>query len=268
MPIPARLYKYEPWSTRALQNLKSQIIHFGSPLNFNDPYDCAITPHITEPDDVEVERIRKHYLLDSRSNVVATKARLSSMAMNELRAMLVKAAKDALKNNIDDFLKNKGVACFSEANDSLLMWSHYGGRYRGFCLEFSTADAAFAKVKKVRYSPALPTCRVSSMLVDKDFDPVLEIFTTKAEPWAYEREWRSIHSQAGTAFGYSVESLTGIYFGPDMDTQSVEIVCLVLKGQNERVKFWQGRRSDTEFRVEFEPFTYTSFLEAKRMGLR
>lgn len=35
---PARLYKFEPFTARSLQNLKSQAMYFGSPRNFNDPY--------------------------------------------------------------------------------------------------------------------------------------------------------------------------------------------------------------------------------------
>lgn len=38
---PPTLFKYEPFSLRAVQNLKQQAIYFGSPSGFNDPFDCA-----------------------------------------------------------------------------------------------------------------------------------------------------------------------------------------------------------------------------------
>ncbi len=267
MAVPSRLYKYEPWSTRAIQNLKSQVIYFGSPLNFNDPYDCAITPHIASPDDAEVDLVRRYYLADERTGP-SRQALLATVAPEVFREMLIKAARDALRSNIEAFLATKGVACFSEENDNLLMWSHYGGRYRGFCLEFDTADPAFEMVRQVRYSASLPTVHVSSILGKKIFDPVADLYATKAAPWAYEREWRAIHTKAGTEYCYDAKSLTGVYFGPDMDIQSIEIICLILSGQNEYVKFWKGHRSETEFRVNFEKFTYTSFLEAKNLGLK
>jgi Protein of unknown function (DUF2971) len=265
MSVPSRLYKYESWSTRALQNLKSQAIYFGSPLNFNDPYDCAIAPNIESPDDTEVERVRTYLLTDKRTGP-SVPARLASMPASELREILVKLARVALRQNIDSFLALRGVACFSEQNDNLLMWSHYGGRYRGFCLEFKTSDPAFEKARQVRYSELLPTARVSNILVAKNFDLVADLFATKAAPWAYEKEWRALHEKVGTEYCYKPNSLTGVYFGPDMDAQSMEIVCLILSGQNEHVKFWKGKRSETEFRVDFEKFTYTSYLEAKRLG--
>ena len=54
MTTPLRLYKYEPLTMQALHNLKSQIIYFGSPMSFNDPYDCALTPNIKTPVESEV----------------------------------------------------------------------------------------------------------------------------------------------------------------------------------------------------------------------
>jgi hypothetical protein len=37
--------------------------------------------------------------------------------------------------------------------------------------------------------------------------------------------------------------------------------------QNPDIKLWQGQRSKSEFSVIFEQVTYTSHLEAKRLGL-
>lgn len=266
MPLPSRLYKYESFSTRALQNLKSQVIHFGSPLHFNDPYDCALTPNITTPSDADVEAIRSNYLCDDDLSP-SQRAHFESVAVAKLRETLLVAAEKALRVSTEEFLKSRGVACFSERNDDLLMWSHYGGRYKGFCLEFSSCAEAFAKVRKVRYVPALPAIDAADVLLDRAFDPVLELFCTKALAWAYEEEWRSIHAVAGTEYGYPAEALTGVYLGPDIDRQSLEIVCLILAGQNEKVRLWRGARSTTEFRVVFEEFFYTPHLEAKRKGL-
>lgn len=182
--------------------------------------------------------------------------------------MLVRAARAALKQSSESFLSNKGVTCFSEINDDLLMWSHYGDKCKGICLEFDTRFEPFSKVRRVSYVPALPEINVHDILVGRDFDPVLQLYCTKSAAWSYEREWRAIHNVAGTLFGYSSQALTGVYFGPDIDSQSVEIVCLVLGGQNETVRYFEGARSTTEFKVLFRQFTYTSYLEAKRMGLR
>lgn len=266
MTLPPFLYKYEALTTQSLLNLKQGIIHFGSPLNFNDPYDCALTPNIEIPSDADVEAIRGKYLSEGN---LPEKARVEfeTFSATKLRDIFYRNAKDALNKVIKDFLQTKGVACFSESNDDLLMWSHYGGHYKGFCLEFATSSEPFQKINKVRYIPTLPRLNIASILLDKDFHIVRELFCTKSKAWSYEKEWRAIHHVAGTQFGYKPEALTGIYFGPDIDRQSLEIVCLILAGQNASVRFWRGTRSTTEFRVLFKDFTYTSHLEAKRNGL-
>lgn len=265
MKIPPSLYKYEAFSTQSLLNLKKQIIYFGSPLNFNDPYDCALTPNIVEPSDAELLEVRDAYL--KTPNLPAkTRYELETFSPIKLRAALLRAARAGFKQVVDEFLTKRGVACFSEKNDDLLMWSHYGGKYKGFCLEFDTTSEALGKINQVRYLPSLPALSISTILLDRDFHPILELFCTKSDAWAYECEWRAIHNEAGTEFGYPATALTGIYFGPDIDAQSMEVVCLILAGQNDTVKLWEGRRSESEFKVLFKPFTYTSHLEAKRKG--
>lgn len=266
MSPPSRLYKYEAFSTRSLLNLKKQIIYFGSPLNFNDPYDCAVTPSIPEPSDEDVEQIRAQYLAEP-DLPSAARREFQVLTVSSLKALFLRSARVTLRQAVDDFLAKRGVACFSERGDDLLMWSHYGGQYKGFCLEFDTASEPFQRIFPVRYVAALPTASVRSLLLGGDFQPIQDLFCTKSEAWAYEREWRAIHNAAGTEFGYPASALTGVYFGPDIDEQTLEVICLVLLGQNETVRFWRGRRSDVEFNVTFEHFSYTSHLEAKRNGL-
>jgi hypothetical protein len=266
MKPPPVLYKYEAFSTQSLLNLKKQIIYFGSPLHFNDPYDCALTPNIVEPSDEEIVQVRDNYLA---STDLPAKVRqdLETNSLPRLRAVLMRVAHAGFRAIVDEFLSKGGVTCFSERNDDLLMWSHYGGRYKGFCLEFDTASEPFQKISPVRYVSGLPPLSIADILLDRDFHPVRELFCTKADAWKYEREWRALHKSAGTQFGYPSSALKGVYFGPDIDVQSMEITCLVLAGQNETVQLWKGGRSTTEFKVVFEPFSYTSHLEAKRCGL-
>lgn len=265
--LPPRLYKYEPFTTRSLENLKAQSIYFGPPSGFNDPYDCALVPNIRWPTDAEVETIRAAYLRDPETPP-GPREQFEGTATNELREILLRSARLALEASVQAFLARRGVTCFSELCDDLLMWSHYGGRYQGFCLEFDPMKANFGKVKKVTYSNELPLLDLVPLLASDNYEQVLSLFTTKAEAWRYEAEWRAVHAEAGTLYGYPSECLTGVYFGPDISEQALEIVCLILKGQNENVRFWKGRRSSTAFKVEFELFTYMSYIDVKKEGLR
>ena len=266
MTPPPRLYKYEPFTAQSLQNLKNQVIYFGSPTKFNDPYDCALSPSVKEPTDSEIAKIRSHHL--AKPDLEDKIRRQFEIASTEaLRIMFLRIGQNVLDQAIAKFLSRRGVSCFSEKVDSLLMWSHYADHCKGFCLEFATSADPFQKIKQVRYKQEMPVFDIVPMLCDEDFDPVLDLYCTKAIDWAYEHEWRGIHNEAGTAYGYPSDALTGVYIGPDMPFTAFEIVALILAGQNESIQLWQGSRSKSRFTVEFQPVTYTSHLEAKRRRL-
>jgi hypothetical protein len=257
---PKRLYKYEAFSERSLQNLKAQVIFFGSPKNFNDPYDCALTPVITPPSDAEVESIRTSFLNQPFSQKAIAKFRTPST--QDLRGLFLRSSETTIKDAQKRFAAH-GISCFSEVNDDLLMWSHYGGKYKGFCLEFDTSHPPFEKMRKVSYSKKMPHIDVATLVLKEDFEAIMDLFSTKSTSWAYEREWRVLHAEAGTPYHYPAECLTGIYFGPEISSEALEIICLVLQGQNPHVKFWKGLRSKTEFKVQFEEFAYTPYLKAR-----
>jgi hypothetical protein len=263
--IPKTIFKYEDFTVHSLLNLKSQSVYFGSPKNFNDPYDCAITAVIADPTPDELERLLR-YFMDDPGVPTVEKINLSQLPPQERKVLLTKTAEMSLKENRDKFLTEKGVSCFSERNDDLLMWSHYGGRYKGFCFEFRTEYEPFNKLRKVQYVKKMPTISIDSFIVKTGFQ-FIDLFCTKSDAWAYEQEWRGLHKEAGIAFGYVPEALKAVYFGPDIERQALEIVCLILDGQNPEVELWRSVRSESEFKVNFTSFTYTSFIKAKRGGL-
>lgn len=92
-------------------------------------------------------------------------------------------------------------------NDDLLMWSHYGGNYKGLCLEFDTSVEAFKRVQPVRYVWTPPVFSVESFLFDPSYSPIQELFCIMSTAWEYEAEWRGIHVKAGTEFGYPLSSV-------------------------------------------------------------
>ena len=266
MPLPHRVYKYEPFSVRSLQNLKEQAIFFGSPMHFNDPYDCALSPRVKEPNDDEIERFRISFRtkpdLDPKYRKI-----LTTSSTTALRDLMLRIGQRLLDTEISRFLSERGVSCFSEVNNSLLMWSHYSDHFKGFCLEFRTDLDPFQKLRKVRYTDQMPEVDIVPMLCNDNFEQVFDLYCTKALDWQYEQEWRCIHMQGGIEYTYPLDALTGIYMGPEMPSSAFEIIALILAGQSTHVQLWQGRRSNSKFTVEFGPVTYTSHLEAKRLGL-
>jgi hypothetical protein len=223
-----------------------------------------LKPKLSKLSPAQIEEMRDLFI--NRPDVSAVKY-FKSTDLREFGKNIENKASEILKKNIDIFLNTKGVACFSETNNNLLMWAHYGGKYKGFCLEFKTEFEPFEDLRKVKYSENMPVFDTLSTFKYKEYDGVIDLVCTKSKSWEYEKEWRLMHDKAGSLFIYPAEALKAIYFGPDIEIQSLEIVCLVLAGQNPNVKFWKGKRSQEKFEVLFEEFKYTSHSEAKSKGL-
>lgn len=263
---PPYLYKYAAFTAQNLENLKNQTIYFNSPRNFNDPYDCSVIPTIRIPSDDDVDNMRSRYLTDPKTpSPVREQAQRATT--ERLRQIIMNSANDAAAAKAKEFNERRGVSCFSEGCDDLLMWAHYGGNYRGFCLEFSTSY--FPKLTKVRYSTEMPSFDPVPILKheyeDSDF---MSMFSSKSPSWAYEKEWRVFHAEARTSYTYPSEVLTGIYFGPEISQAALEIICLILRGQNETVAFWKGVRSTSSFKVDFTRFDYLSYLHAQKSRMQ
>ncbi len=270
MKLPPKLYKYEAFSTQALENLKAQGIYFGSPLDFNDPYDCATIPVVLQPSPQEVESIRQHYLADETTPQEA-KLKFEQMPVDELQEMFQRIGAEAISSTVERFGKERGITCFSEINNDLLMWGHYGGKYKGFCLEFSTDHLPFSQADQVKYVDRVPDASVIPYLIGSDLEATnaaKDFYLIKSKSWLYEQEWRIVHKNVDTLYHYEAEALTGVYFGPEITGEALEIIALILRGQNPSVKLFRGKRSKSDFKVEFTGIGYITHLEARGRGLR
>ncbi len=188
MERPHKIYKYEPFTLQAVENLKSCTLYFGSPFDFNDPFDCAIDAQLAPMSDDEVQAVRESFLQDP-SVPESTKRGVAKISVEALREQITRGAKNAIDQQRDNFLKTRGVTCFSECNANLLMWSHYGDKYTGFCLEFQTNDEPFSLLRKVEYVEHPPTLNTKDIGLNVGHGEVIDkLFCTKHLDWEYEKE--------------------------------------------------------------------------------
>lgn len=253
---PTKIFKYEGFSIQSLLNLKNQKIYFGPPKNFNDPYDCAITAGVKELNPEDIQKVREHYLIDETIPEKAMAEFKKMTDFSEFANILLRSLVKMIEDFREKAVNEKGISCFSETNDNLLMWSHYADKFRGFCLEFDTSHEPFQLMRKVKYVDSIPQIDPLPLLLNNDFSQMIELLCIKSNNWSYEKEWRSIHQVAGTAYGYDKKTLTGIYFGPHIDETVIEIICTLMFCQNPGVKFYRGEKSETEFKVKFSKFDY------------
>ncbi len=265
--MPRTVFKYEGFNVNSLLNLKKQSIYFGSPARFNDPFDCTITTRIQEPTSDELQEMRQCYLARDDTPEDA-KRQLNSMSPRELRDSLVGSFTAIYQQQKEHFLATKGITCFSEEHDNLLMWAHYGDSYRGFCLEFRTDIEPFkSKLRRVDYVDDIPEISLVPFVRDRDASQLIEkAYCTKSRSWAYEKEWRAIHHEAGTLYKYTPDALKAVYFGPRVDIQVVDLICIILAAQNPGVDLWLGNVAANGFTIDFERKTYTPMMLGRKLG--
>ncbi len=270
MSIPEKLYKYHSFDVQSISNLKNQKIYFSDPTLFNDPYDCALDFKLKQLEIDDYEKLLEYYIPNRDFPLVQKEALeqvLKKLKEGEsierfpaLRSIEESLKASLLKIRELNFMKT-GVSCFSECKDDILMWSYYADGHKGFCLEFETSFDPFKRAMPVKYRQEFPEMEITKILWDKNPEITFEPLLTKFVDWSHEKEYRVFHQESGVAFGYPSESLTGIYFGPEIKFEHIEIIALILRGQNPSVKLYQGHRSKEKFKIDFEEVFYTSYLE-------
>ena len=266
LSLPKKLYKYESWNEQSLANLKNQQLYFSDPRLFNDPFDSSIGCIFEDITEEEFSLLHSH----NRNNYPNESKFIKEYGdtpSEKFKSFIRPILEDEFKKATDQFFNKNGVTCFSESNDEILMWSHYAKSHTGFCLEFDTSIEPFNKARKVEYQTGFPSINPAKAFLDPDSSEALKLALTKYKKWEYEKEWRLVHKERNKLFGYPTEALTAIYFGAKINPAHLEILILLLQGQNPHVAFYNGRKSKTQFKVEFNRFEYTSYLEAKRSGL-
>lgn len=158
-----------------------------------------------------------------------------------------------------------GVSCFSEDNDNMLMWSHYGDGHKGFCLEFDTSYDPFTKMFPVSYSKEIPEIDMDQFLNGSadNLQGISANLLHKYIDWKYEKEWRIIHTDKTSSYCYKSNALIGVYFGNKISRTDLEIIATIIKGQHSKCKFYKMEKVPGTFRLIPRIKNYQTFSEAK-----
>ncbi len=182
---PTSLFKY--YSDKRLNSIKESKLWYSEPCKFNDVFDSDIA---VDKKALFQEMVR----LSPNQPVIPGSPRWKHL--NDGFTPLLKI----LHKNIDEIKTSKGVACFSEKCDSLLMWAHYADNHQGMCVEYDLVKM----VKELNLAP-IPVIYSNERVILNKLNPstvyqdahakVIEGLTTKSLDWSYENEWRVIHDK-------------------------------------------------------------------------
>jgi len=217
---PPRLYKYRtlfrPQFERDRDIIVGNRLWAGSPLAFNDPFDCFPYVDLSASERERQQWVRRYGLRHfgakprhERRRIAKEIKRGLSIAFRKEPAQADAGAQDAWR----DVLANTGVVSLAECPDDMLMWGYYADSHHGYCLEFSTQEEPFMQAHRVRYAENRPVYRP----FDPDRSELMErLLLQKATFWQHEREWRIARPKGVGVLEFPSKALTAIILGANV----------------------------------------------------
>lgn len=220
------LFKYFGNIDYARDSIKNSRIHLEIPASYNDIYDSAYN---VAQDELKRMFFGNFFKIESFSKYFVS---LDNEEIEHIinRRMPIGGIIDYLCDrdkeiNRDEFIQNcinyftngrnmlqasnNKISCFSEVNDSLLMWAYYANNYSGVCIRYNAPkDTNLSKYcRKVQYT--------NHYISDIGFG----VYFRKSLQWSHEQEWRIV---CDTDEEYlAIDSVDAIYLGTRMNEDSM-----------------------------------------------
>lgn len=215
--IATSVFKYFGVQDHNIKGFKRSYLYYSNYSNFNDPFDCNIELVSFDREKKKTRHKRKEKIL---------------------------------KENI----KNLGICCFSRNVNSILMWSHYASKHKGFCLEFHYNNSSEGiNPLDIIYSNDF----IKAAFHKNSLDALFHLIYTKAKDWEYEKELRSIKinllNDEARKIPYKKEELKAIYLGVNIDSAIKEkLLEIVEEVYDNKIEVYQGKLSSLSFEINWE----------------
>ena len=202
-----------------LEHVKSAILHaeyfFGSPLDFNDPFDCKPNFRTKIKDSVN---------------------------------------RKTLQNQLQENLERAGIFCLAEELYNTLMWSHYANSHKCIALQFSTQQIrmgidGIGIMDKVTYHNELPT--INPWEADK-LKQMMGIIFRKSKRWTFENEVRIVLLEViSRTLKLPKMPVRNIYFGCKIDANDESELIQVCQGRTNSI--YRLQMSSTQYAYKRKP---------------
>ena len=208
--VKGSLFRYRSFDENGynLDALKNKKLYLSSPEKLNDPWECIAfcekieyydelnNPNISieEKEKILIERVGDGYKFISEEYKSSILNKIKENT-NEIEQLILRY-REELYNQMKKNNKEFRIACFSEKNDNILMWSHYADAHSGFCIEYDISDLRkfnylygfLAPVKYLKRPNEVNYIKID----DKWAELRLKYNYCKCDYWMYEQEWRIV----------------------------------------------------------------------------
>jgi len=241
------LYKYVS-SEYIRSTLSENTIYCPTPDKLNDPFDSKL--YFTKK---PAKKIIKE--IESYKMPVFAEAQTVIQTINNINIEKHVLFNDLYKKYGDDFeyfvFRDYGLYAMTTDKNSLLMWSHYGEKHKGFCIEwerkeggiFSNTETCFP----INYSSYLPE-------YDYEHQSEKEVarvkFGNKSDIWTYEKEWRYITKESNKNIQCDAK-LMALYIGCKAELEKTKYTEIIDICKHKNIEIFQARMKDREYKIDF-----------------
>jgi hypothetical protein len=250
--INKHLSRYQTNNEDLRNSLKEGYLWFSDPMGFNDPYDCNMGLGF----ECTYQEIYEYLYLEN----LDTNGNVDQQAIENRAKFLfgnLQERKIASKKSDQDTVNRSGICCFSQRNDSLLMWSHYGHKHTGVCLTFDIVEAGLfgGLLFNLEYPKLFP---VYNWPRDKGkFHSLRFLIATKSKEWEYEDEIRIVRDYTNPPFRGKVKfnktALKAVHFGYKCSSIDLDEIRNLLtdSGGYHHVKLFKAVLKEQEFGISY-----------------
>jgi hypothetical protein len=245
------LYKYTA-PENAILLLENSKLHFSSPLNFNDPYDChPLLVKITDEYIYNVIHDSEYkYLLN-------TKGFIKSPTYISFVKNFSKTQVKEVKIKILPYVK---ITCFSEDKNNTLMWAHYAKNHSGVCFQFD-AKAMIIFLENLRKTSGQPSCLFLKAIYESkrknyvygsanDPTPLLMWIKTKSLEWKYENEIRlAILKWEENLLSIPPDLVSRLYLGSQISEEHEKTIIKLCRANFPNTEIYRVGLSDDDFEL-------------------
>ena len=250
---PRTLFKYRAFEWSALQSLIDNKVWLAIPKSFNDPFDCRFYIDREHSDEELLEHL--NFCAETRCDTRRFTLEDIPQERQHYENMLTA---------FEEGVQNAGVYCLAATPFEPLMWAHYSGGHRGFCIEYERRqdnDLSVHNCFKVLYEdPMLPIFRGLDYFKE-GMGVLLNIITYKAKSWGYEKEWRFLRmwktSPGSEERSYRLNArILSVSFGLRMPRRDALTVIRVLRHCT-GIEFYQMSTIPERLALKAVPFRFS-----------
>ena len=220
-------YQFRFGKDRDIKNLYDNKLWFSNPINFNDPYDCAIQFDFAN----FIQKFADAFFRGTELQNVPLEKMEEQASPQDLLAIKndIERAKENLEQmneGLNDIVKNVFVSCFVKDYTVAPMWSYYANYHKGICVSYSEDNLnRLGCLKQVHYCndfnklyEELTNIYFRKWDLRDMFEYLIKYIITKAKGWSHEDEWRLIRFDCSVPNGKEgilVDTFkpSGIYIG-------------------------------------------------------